>query len=430
MTAEVAVLNCSGIALAADSAVTVGSQKIYNSAMKLFALSKVAPVAIMVYGNSALSGIPWEIVIKEFRRTLGSRRLPTLDSYVDEFVSFIHSAEMLFSDEGDQLWLYQRTSQMLEAVQKACLDSIQSMVSEADGAGVDESEVVPVFQGVAEACLQNLKGWPALKVPPATRKRIKPWLDLIVANVGGRLFGEIYPKLSRTLKAIALESISRMVFPGPSSGIVIAGYGDAEIYPSIRTLEFDGAVRGFSRYKRDETRSQTVAPGNNSAAIIAYAQEDMVATFMEGINPAVRSFMENSLTSLFGALPDALVQGLNIEDPAVRDSLAEIMENMKDGFLDGAHKHRFNEHVSPVLDMVTALPKDELAAMAESLVNLTAFKRRVTGDLETVGGPVDVCVISKGDGLVWVKRKHYFPADLNVMFHQNYMRDIQGGSND
>ena len=70
--------------------------------------------------------------------------------------------------------------------------------------------------------------------------------------------------------------------------------------------------------------------------------------------------------------------------------------------------------------MVNALPKDELAAMAEALVNLTAFKRRLTGTLETVGGPIDVAVISKGDGLVWVKRKHYFPKELNPHFFTNY----------
>jgi len=32
---------------------------------------------------------------------------------------------------------------------------------------------------------------------------------------------------------------------------------------------------------------------------------------------------------------------------------------------------------------------------------------------ETVGGPVDVAVISKGDGLIWMKRKHYFEPGLN-----------------
>lgn len=63
--------------------------------------------------------------------------------------------------------------------------------------------------------------------------------------------------------------------------------------------------------------------------------------------------------------------------------------------------------------LATNLPKDELAAMAESLVNLTKFRRRVTPERETVGGPIDVAVITKGDGFVWVRRKHYFDPALN-----------------
>lgn len=52
--------------------------------------------------------------------------------------------------------------------------------------------------------------------------------------------------------------------------------------------------------------------------------------------------------------------------------------------------------------------------MAESLVNLTSFKRRVSiGEAQTVGRPVDVEVISREDGFVWIKRKHYFDQELN-----------------
>ena len=68
------------------------------------------------------------------------------------------------------------------------------------------------------------------------------------------------------------------------------------------------------------------------------------------------------------------------------------------------------------MSVVELLPKEELAEMAETLVNLTSFKRRVTPEAETVGGPVDVAVISKGDGLIWIKRKHYFSQDLNFRY--------------
>lgn len=81
-----------------------------------------------------------------------------------------------------------------------------------------------------------------------------------------------------------------------------------------------------------------------------------------------------------------------------------------------------------------SLPKDELANLAESLVSLTSLQRRVSREIETVGGAIDVAVISKGDGFVWIKRKHYFSADRNLRFVNAYFSEHsaavnQGGSN-
>jgi hypothetical protein len=82
---------------------------------------------------------------------------------------------------------------------------------------------------------------------------------------------------------------------------------------------------------------------------------------------------------------------------------------------------RRQKFTDPILAVLDGLPKDELAAMAEALVGLTSFKLRVSEGSESVGGPIDVAVISKGDGFVWIKRKHYFPQVLNPHFIPNYM---------
>ncbi len=81
MTAEIAVLNKSAVALAADSLVTVdrgsnADRKTYN-VNKLFSLSKHHPVGIMVYGAAELLGTPWETIIKVYRQGLV---LPQLDA--------------------------------------------------------------------------------------------------------------------------------------------------------------------------------------------------------------------------------------------------------------------------------------------------------------------------------------------------------------
>lgn len=56
MTAEIVVMNTKGIALATDSAVTIRGRKVYNSANKLFELSKHNPVdSIMPHQTKILA---------------------------------------------------------------------------------------------------------------------------------------------------------------------------------------------------------------------------------------------------------------------------------------------------------------------------------------------------------------------------------------
>lgn len=59
--------------------------------------------------------------------------------------------------------------------------------------------------------------------------------------------------------------------------------------------------------------------------------------------------------------------------------------------------------------------------MAESLVHITSLKRRFSAEAESVGGPIDVVMITRSEGLVWVKRKHYFDPALNPRyFYRRY----------
>ena len=55
MTAEVAILNRAAVAVAADSAVTLGAdRKVYKTANKIYPLSLDPPVLIMFYGAGSL----------------------------------------------------------------------------------------------------------------------------------------------------------------------------------------------------------------------------------------------------------------------------------------------------------------------------------------------------------------------------------------
>jgi hypothetical protein len=96
---------------------------------------------------------------------------------------------------------------------------------------------------------------------------------------------------------------------------------------------------------------------------------------------------------------------------------------MLESYRGSLRDERHQKFVKTVLDSVQSLPLDDLAEMAESLVNLTSLKRKVSMEQETVSGPIDVAVISPGDGFIWINRKHYFAADRNPQFFANYYRE-------
>jgi hypothetical protein len=159
------------------------------------------------------------------------------------------------------------------------------------------------------------------------------------------------------------------------------------------------------------------------AGIYPFAQSEMVGLFMEGVDESYRQVIVTAIEGFLQGLPSVILSGLSLSAADERSFTARMAiaaKQIVQGFSDELSRYSRENNIDPIIDAVAVLPKEELAEMAESLVNLTSFKRRVTADPETVGGPIDVAVISKGDGLIWIKRKHYFSPELNHHFFSNY----------
>ncbi len=423
MTAEVAILNSGAIALAADSAVTIGDQKVYNTALKLFALSKVAPVGAMIYGNAGLMNIPWESLIKSFRQNLKSKTFDGLEQYGDEFIKYLDSnPNEIFSENAQLNWLTENVSGYFSYIRDELFEEIHPILKEK---GKIEAETVEsLFTVIIRNHHQILQqkeyvigfdkeSFNSIKLKYKTRfKEIK---EKVFENI------KINSATATKLYDIASFLHVKNIFSTGISGLAIAGFGESELYPSIVTYEIEGVIENKLKYIQNEDKSHKIKAGLE-CRIIAFAQEDMVATFMNGINPSIRALLDGYLSQLFERLPELL--SVDKVDKEERNRFKKKSSKLLLSFFEQLSNHIRDDHIHPVLRMVTSLPKDELAAMAEAFVNLTAFKRRMTESIETVGGPIDVAVISKGDGLVWVKRKHYFPAELNQHFFANYFRGI------
>ena len=111
------------------------------------------------------------------------------------------------------------------------------------------------------------------------------------------------------------------------------------------------------------------------------------------------------------------VKGIGVTPTAEQcDAIEEATDAILDELVDKIQAYRNRAGNSDFERALVHIPKDELASVAASLVNLNSFKKRMSMNIESVGGPVDVAVISKGDGFIWIDRKHYFDADKNPHF--------------
>ena len=103
MTAVIGILNKNGMTMAADSAVTVtggNRKKIYNTANKIFTLSKHHPVGVMIYSSSSFMETPWEIIIKLYRKELKDKYFDTVEQYKDDFLKYLKANDYFTNPEG------------------------------------------------------------------------------------------------------------------------------------------------------------------------------------------------------------------------------------------------------------------------------------------------------------------------------------------
>ena len=89
MTSEILIINKNAIAMAADSAVTVGNKKTYMGVNKLFMLSNNPPMGIMIFGSANFGRVPMETLIKEFRSKTNFEQLANIENIKNEFLSYL-----------------------------------------------------------------------------------------------------------------------------------------------------------------------------------------------------------------------------------------------------------------------------------------------------------------------------------------------------
>ena len=408
MTAEIAVLNKGAIALAADSAMTVaGTGKSYP-VNKLFALSRWHPVGVMIYNNAEFMEIPWETLVKMYRLERSQDAQPTIRDYRDDFLDFISGSNIC--SEAQQI-------RNLFRIANELFYTMKSMIKRRHQASSVSDDDADALRSVAEHLLVACE-----EIEPATALAEIDCASLVHEHrepLRGHIaqcFGESAADESNQelLLALLTAMVKSTRLSRGHSGVVIAGFGEEELFPSLVHVELDGMIGGA--LKVIEGVDYDIARDGLQGAIAPFAQREMVIRFMDGVDPVLLDYLRTAAATRFRNLASTLLGNSGAEDDSAVAALAPAIEALSEGIIEdlrGVCRERFAE---PILAIVQHLPKEELAVMAEALVSLTSLKRRVSEEQESVGGPIDVAVISKGDGFIWSKRKHYFDPKFNSDF--------------
>ena len=420
MTAIVGVLNKQAVAVAADSAVTIGSgRKIYNTANKIFTLSKHHPVGIAIYGNACFNNsIPWEIVVKMYRDQLKDATKPTIKEYASDFFDFLEGYKNKFLPQ--------------ETLNKALCRDIYSFWREVileqrpsdPDIGFKKEDCPAIIERLSNIFNENSTATPVPRLNAVTKDAFLASASIILGVIAKQF--EVAECDYSVVKDL-VESVLYLVFVGrvfshPSySGLAFFGYGDDEIYPSIYRVRFYDCIVS-TLYWEDEAFAQ-VDEHPRDSFICPMAQQDEMTAYITGVNPYMEDAFLQTTDATFRLLLESIAQLVGDENnPIVQNirgiDIAGLMVDYKKKIDDVKQRNM----ISPLMGTVSTMGKEDLAELAENLIYQTQLKRHITPNLESVGGPVDVAVISKGDGFIWIKRKHYFNPALNQSFFDNYFQ--------
>lgn len=334
-----------------------------------------------------------------------------MDDYEKDFINFIHQRHFFCDNQTQQQYLIEAVS----IFYRICCVTVcrEKNIKEDDLNGnlIDEK---------LNECLQKYKH-------SEKCQEFKTYDFTSFMNHSGKVIQEYAKSVKTGNYKLLAESFYHYFFSIISdisyTGLVFVGYGEDDLYPSLMSLIISMGIDGrLVYYIKDIAKIEEHGSG---AIIIPFAQVDVTQTIVRGINPNFQDIIYN----VIGNTMDSFFKGITsiIDEKPGNEDLSKAIKRLDlKGIIDGTtakiNREMRRGYTDPLLNTVVNLDKEDMANMAESFISLTSLVRRMQPGEETVGGPVDVAVISKGDGFVWINRKHYFKPELNPYFFNNYFK--------
>lgn len=383
MTCIASIFNKHWIAIAADSVATVLTDnwpKFFN-ADKIFELSPHVWVA--VYWLADFMWIPMEIIFNDLLLKLGKKDPEDLPRCLEIFLNILKEKEYIPSFGLDKLC--DRIYNIIKGNLKTQITKMKLNFEK-----IDEKEVKIISKNALDEIEININDMPKLPdlvgVDLELIKNINEFNDKNFDLFFDKHFSSFVDKTDASTKQLKFifDFIVKHPIDETKTWIVFFGYWKQEIFPSLLAIELYYKLWKKIIYNNVETINNWAKFGAR-----AFAQDDVIETLISWMN----RYMQNDILNKM----DKKLTFLNkIDIIKVHTELNGIINNQK------------SENAKWLVDAVISIYPDELPVVAETLVNISSFKKRISmKEVETIGGPIDVAIVTKLNWFSRVKKKNY-----------------------
>ncbi len=436
MTAVVGILNKRGIALAADSAVTrerKDQNKVTKNGNKLIRISDTLPISVMITNSSSLLSNPWEIIIRSYRKKSITVRHRTVEDCMHDFFGFV-SDNNLFSDEKSfQNHIRNELMSMLSKFHFQIDDNMRaedssSRLCNPDGYGKVLKVLLKKYcKRTFEICPQ-FEDYTLDKFQKYSEKTVDEVFDCICyddddnINDNQKLFPKsmLHGMRKLIVEALYFTLISRSKDNVGSSKLIFSGFGAEQAYPSLISAVVNEGFDGRINY---HTRPEEIIciDDEHPVAICPFAQEDIIYSVLRGIHLQYFHFFNEMQNDVYADFKRNVYNGKNKDTNYSKYEVFKYLEDVEtDNYISRFMRQSNSLALKNQQQWEKVLKDCDLQSMAElveSLIDLTEVHRILHFEQESVGGPVDVAVISKDKGFVWLNRKSWYKhEDVNGQY--------------
>ena len=377
-------------------------------------------------------GLPWETLIKYYRNNiLPSTGFDTLNGYTNNFIQSLNSKYINFLSYAELEYVVSFASSLFHNIFYTITQEIGRLI--ANGQELTDKKIHGLCNEVLSEYFDRYKKLNKVLNINDSRLVLNKYKKAIeqVRNAVFKKLG-LPSELHKKIIDIMVYGFARDFIENVSSGIVVAGFGHNEFIPEVVSFKIEGIVWVERNSESKEILKYSFisdqSTQDSTSHVIAFAQADMVQRFMNGVDNYYRyaeeSFVKGLCDNFVREVVSELKKYSDEEKEVIKKELIKYSDQVVREFALNMDKLVERYFSLPIVQAVGRLPKNELALMAEALVHLTSLKRKISEDPETVADPIDVAVITKGDGFIWVKRKHYFQANLNINYFMKRFQEL------